>query len=37
VEDAIEARRDQLIEALEKRMHQKSSSHHLFRIRWRLV
>ena len=37
VEDAIEARRDQLIDALEKRMHQKSSSHHLFRIRWQLV
>jgi len=36
VEDEIEARRDALIEALEKQMHQSSSSHHLFRIRWRL-
>lgn len=36
VEDEIEARRDQLIEALERRMHQHSSTHHIFRIRWRL-
>lgn len=36
VEDEIEARRDALIEALERQMHQSSSSHHLFRIRWRL-
>ncbi len=34
VEDEIEARRDDLIEALERRMHQKSTTHHLFRIRW---
>lgn len=36
VEDEIEGRRDQLIEALERRMHQNSSTHHLFRIRWQL-
>jgi len=36
VEDEIEARRDGLIEALEKQMHQRSSSHQLFRIKWRL-
>ena len=35
VEDEIEARRDALIDALERQMHQSSSSH-LFRIRWRL-
>lgn len=37
VEDQIEERRDQLISALEKQMHQHSSSHQLFRIRWQLV
>lgn len=37
VEDEIEQRRDDLIEALERRMHQKSTTHHLFRIRWQLV
>ena len=37
VEDQIEARRDQLIEALEQQMHQRSSSHQLFRIRWQFV
>ncbi|WBA11809.1 SNF2-related protein [Salinivibrio kushneri] len=37
VEDQIEARRDQLIGALEKQMHRHSSSHRLFRIRWQLV
>ena len=36
VEDEIESRRDQLIAALEQRLHQKSSSSHLFRIRWHL-
>jgi ERCC4-related helicase len=36
VEDEIEARRDALIDALERQIHQSSSSHHLFRIRWRL-
>lgn len=36
VEDDIEAQRDKLIDALERRMHQRSSTHHLFRIRWRL-
>jgi integrase len=36
VEDEIESRRDALIDALEQQMHQKSSSHLLFRIRWRL-
>jgi SNF2 family DNA or RNA helicase len=37
VEDEIEARRDALIDALERQMHQGSSTHHLFRIRWRLA
>jgi ERCC4-related helicase len=37
VEDEIEAQRDRFIEALERRMHQKSTTHHLFRIRWHLV
>ena len=37
VEDGIEARRDQLIEALEKRLKQKTLVHPLFRIRWQLV
>ncbi len=36
VDDEIEARRDQLIAALEQRLHQKSSTSHLFRIRWQL-
>jgi len=36
VEDEIEARRDQLIEALERRMKRETRVHHLFRIRWRL-
>lgn len=37
VEDEIESRRDQLIDALEQRMHRQSSSHHLFTIRWRIA
>ena len=37
VEDEIENRRDELIGALERRMHQKSTTHHLFRIRWCLA
>jgi len=37
VEDEIEAKRDQLIEALEKRMKQKTLIHPLFRIRWQIV
>lgn len=37
VEDEIEQRRDDLIEALERRMHQKSTTHHVFRIRWQLA
>lgn len=36
VEDDIEAQRDKLIDALERRMHQRSSTLHLFRIRWEL-
>lgn len=36
VEDAIEARRDSLIAALERRLHQKSSVVRLFRVRWEL-
>lgn len=37
VEDQIDARRDELIDALERQMHQKSSTQKLFTIRWRLV
>ncbi len=37
VEDQIEARRDQLIDALERRIKQKTLIHPLFRIRWALV
>lgn len=37
VEDEIEARRDELIAALERRLNQNSQSLRLFRIRWRLV
>ncbi len=37
VEDEIESRRDQLIDALQQRLHRKSASHHLFTIRWRLA
>ncbi|MEX2523722.1 MAG: SNF2-related protein [Gammaproteobacteria bacterium] len=37
VEDDIERRRDEFIAALEKRLHQRSITHHLFRIRWELA
>lgn len=37
VEDEIEAKRDSLIEALERQMHKTSSTHRLFTIRWRIV
>ena len=37
VEDEIEARRDQLIEALEERMKKKTLVHPLFRIHWQIV
>lgn len=36
-EDEIEARRDEMIAALDKRMHQQSSTAGLFRIRWRVI
>ena len=36
VEDAIEEKRDDLIEALEKRLMQKASTRHLFLIRWQV-
>lgn len=36
VEDGIEAKRDALIAALERRLNQRSHSVRLFRIRWRL-
>jgi len=36
VEDEIESRRDSLIESLEQQMHQRSSSHQLFRVRWKI-
>jgi len=37
VDDQIEARRDQLIAALEARLHQQSGSERLLRLRWVLV
>jgi hypothetical protein len=37
VEDAIEAKRDELIAALERRLNQRSHAVALFRIRWRLA
>jgi hypothetical protein len=37
VEDAIEAKRDELISALERRLNQRSHSVPLFRIRWKLM
>ena len=37
VEDEIEAKREVLIEALERRMNQRSHSVRLFRIRWARV
>jgi len=37
VEDEIEVRRGQLIEALEKRMKQKTLIHPLSRIHWQIV
>jgi superfamily II DNA or RNA helicase len=37
VEDEIEAKRDALISALERRLNQRSHSLPLFRVRWRLV
>ena len=37
VEDAIETRRDQLIDALERKMRTKSTTHHLFTVRWQIA
>lgn len=37
VQDEIEEKRDALIDALERQMHQKSQTHRLFRVRWELV
>jgi predicted nucleic acid-binding Zn-ribbon protein len=37
VEDEIEARRDQLIDVLEKRMKQRTQVQPLFRIHWQLA
>jgi hypothetical protein len=37
VEDEIEARRDALIAALEKRLHRASHTRHLFTIRWEVA
>lgn len=37
VQDEIDAKRDAMIEALDAKMHQQSSTQHLFRIRWQLV
>lgn len=37
IEDEIEAKRDELIEALEKQMHKTSTTHHLFTVRWTIV
>ncbi|PZP79037.1 MAG: ATP-dependent helicase, partial [Ectopseudomonas oleovorans] len=37
VEDEIEARRDALIEALEKRLHRASRTQTLFTVRWAVI
>lgn len=37
VEDEIEAKRDELIDALEKQMHKTSTTHHLFTVRWKVI
>jgi len=37
VQDEIDDKRDAMIVALDAKMHQQSSTQHLFRIRWRLV
>ncbi|WP_044409284.1 SNF2-related protein [Thiomicrospira microaerophila] len=37
VEDEIEAKRDELIDALEKQMHKTSTTHHLFTVRWTIT
>ena len=37
VEDEIEAQRDKLIEAIENQLNQKSHTHKLFRIYWKLI
>jgi len=37
VEEEIEERHDAMIAALDAKMHQQSSTQHLFRIRWQLV
>ena len=37
VEDEIEARRDALIAALQKRLHRASRNQSLFVVRWRVV
>lgn len=37
VQDEIDDKRDAMIAALDSKMHQQSSTQHLFRIRWRLV
>ena len=37
IEDEIEEKRDHLIDALEKRMHQKTENFPLFTIRWSVI
>lgn len=37
VEDEITEKRDTLIEALEKRLHRKSKTDHLFTIFWKIM
>lgn len=37
VQDEIDGKRDAMIKALDAKMHQQSSTQHLFRIRWRLI
>lgn len=37
VQDEIDDKRDAMIKALDAKMHQQSSTQHLFRIRWQLV
>lgn len=37
IQDEIDDKRDAMIEALDAKMHQQSSTQHLFRIRWQLI
>ena len=37
IEDEIADKRDELVETLEKRMRQKTTTKHIFTIRWRII